>query len=212
MGTEQSVFQEIGVVEGFYGRVWQPAERRAFIASLLPFGLNTYLYCPKHEPALAAEVLRPLNGEEAGHLGELATFCAGRGVALWVGLHLEPPLNVNNAAHLEAVAAKCHGLWKLGVKGFCIQFDDLSGAFDPADSFAGSLAALQAHAVEGIYRQAAALVVQAPGLWFRPSTPPIHCWRKPTGLLRLTTWRGWTSPCPRKWRGCTPGPASVHPR
>ncbi|MCZ6627840.1 MAG: beta-N-acetylglucosaminidase domain-containing protein [SAR324 cluster bacterium] len=161
MGTEQSVFQEIGVVEGFYGRVWQPAERQAFIASLLPFGLNTYLYCPKHEPALAAEVLRPLNGEEAGHLGELATFCAGRGVALWVGLHLEPPLNVNNAAHLEAVAAKCHGLWKLGVKGFCIQFDDLSGAFDPAASFAGSLAALQAHAVVGIYRQAAALGVLA---------------------------------------------------
>ena len=60
-------FRQIGVVEGFYGRVWSGAERRRFIEVLAPFGLNTYLYCPKHEPALAAEVMRPPLGAHHHH-------------------------------------------------------------------------------------------------------------------------------------------------
>ncbi len=161
MAAEAGAFREVGVVEGFYGRVWEPRERFAFIESLAPFGLNTYLLCPKHEPALAAEVLRPLGEGEARSLGELAAFCKQRGIALWAGLHLEPPLNVNSAEHLEAVAEKCQALAGIGVTGFSVQFDDLSGAFDPAAPFGGSLAAMQAHAVTEIHRRAREKGVEA---------------------------------------------------
>ena len=113
-------FRQIGVVEGFYGRVWSGAERRRFIEVLAPFGLNTYLYCPKHEPALAAEVMRPLSEDETAGLSALVAFCAGRGIALWAGLHLEPPLNIADEGHITAVARKCLALWQLGVTGFSI--------------------------------------------------------------------------------------------
>ena len=105
-------FRHVGVVEGFYGRVWRGEERRRFIEFLAPFGLNTYLYCPKQEAALAAEVMRPLSGDETAGMSALADFCAGRGIALWAGLHLEPPLNIADEGHMDAVARKCLALWK----------------------------------------------------------------------------------------------------
>ena len=156
-------FKQIGVVEGFYGRVWTEEERWRFIETLSPFGLNTYLYCPKHEPALAAEVMRPLSGEEIGRVGALAAFCGERGIALWAGLHLEPPLNISDEAHIKAVARKCLALWKLGVSGFCVQFDDLSCAFDPASAYGNSLAALQGHGVSALFEWARGLGVE--GEW-----------------------------------------------
>lgn len=152
-------FKEIGVVEGFYGRVWSAGERQRFIETLAPFGLNTYLFCPKHEPALAAEVMRPLSGGEAAAMGTLAAFCGARGVALWAGLHLEPPLNISDEAHIDAVARKCLALWELGLTGFSVQFDDLSCAFDPASAYGDSLAALQGHGVSALYERARQLGV-----------------------------------------------------
>ena len=152
-------FRQIGVVEGFYGRVWTEQERRRFIEFLVPFGLNTYLYCPKHEPALAAEVMRPLSAEETAAISALASFCAGHGIALWAGLHLEPPLNIADAGHIDAVARKCLALWEIGVGGFSIQFDDLSCAYDSAAAEGISAAALQGRGVSALFEQATGLGV-----------------------------------------------------
>ncbi|MFM9030022.1 MAG: beta-N-acetylglucosaminidase domain-containing protein, partial [Opitutaceae bacterium] len=38
-----------GIVEGFSGRPWTPAPRRALISRLRDLGLNTYLYAPKDD-------------------------------------------------------------------------------------------------------------------------------------------------------------------
>jgi hypothetical protein len=156
-------FREIGVVEGFYGRVWTPAERGAFIEALLPFGLNTYLYCPKHEAALAAEAMGELNGEAALRLRELATLCRARGVSLWAGLHLEPPLTPGDPEHLRAIARKCLALAQLGCSGFAVLFDDVPAIACPPVPGGDSVAATHAHAVSEIRREAAALGVE--GSW-----------------------------------------------
>ena len=154
-------FREIGVVEGFYGRVWDAGERFRFIEALLPFGLNTYLLCPKHEPPLAHDVMGPLSCEERARLGDFAGFCVGKRVKPWAGLHLEPPLDVTNQAHLAAAAEKCRALADLGFSGFVLQFDDISADSEAARAFGGSLAALQAHASGKILQEARALGVAA---------------------------------------------------
>lgn len=147
----RDAFQEIGVVEGFYGRVWTPLERETFIDTLLPFGLNIYLYAPKHETALGGGLMEPLQAEAAQRLKKLAGFCAKRKIALWMGLHLEAPLKLSDAAHLQRVAEKVAQLTDLGVRGFAVLFDDVpagegSGHPGGEDPFGGSTAAAHAHA------------------------------------------------------------------
>ncbi|MEE8433275.1 MAG: beta-N-acetylglucosaminidase domain-containing protein [bacterium] len=151
-------FKEIGVVEGFYGRVWTRSERETFIESMTRFGLNTYLYAPKHETALGSRLLEPLEDEEKKRLKALTVFCAKRKIACWVGLHMEAPFDPAQPPHLEQAAGKVAQLAQLGVRGFAVLFDDVPSARSVfvkdgkgggdgknIDPFGGSLAAAQAH-------------------------------------------------------------------
>ncbi|MBI4081567.1 MAG: beta-N-acetylglucosaminidase domain-containing protein [Candidatus Lambdaproteobacteria bacterium] len=159
-------FQFTGVVEGFYGPLWAPAARLRFIDDLRRFGLDAYLYAPKHDPLLAKALLEPLLGADAERLRDLAHACAARGIRLLAGLHLEQPFDPTRDAHLEAVAGKCRALAGLGLGGCAILFDDVpTSAVAPGGTrFGGSLARAQAHAVTEIRRR----VEPAPGglLWW----------------------------------------------
>ncbi len=164
--AEPAAFRVIGVVEGFYGRVWSEAEREAFLAGLAPFGLNTYLYAPKHEPALGAALLEPLDKGASQRLHGLHHACEAQGIRLWAGLHLEPPFDPALAAHRAALARKALQLGRLGVTGFAVLFDDLPVAAAAAapgtgDPVRGSLAAAQAHAFRALQRSVGGRV---PGL------------------------------------------------
>jgi hypothetical protein len=143
-------FREIGVVEGFYGRVWSEEEREAFLAGIAPFGLNCYLYAPKHEAALGAALLEPLDRPTAQRLHRLQQRCEAAGIALWVGLHLEPPFDAGQSAHLAGLVRKALQLAQVGVRGLAVLLDDLptTRAPRPRDPFQGSLAGAQAHAVQ----------------------------------------------------------------
>lgn len=141
-------FKEVGVVEGFYGRVWGVDEREKFIDDLAPFGLNTYLYAPKHEATLGAKLMEPPGAEEQKRLTSLAGHCAGKSVRVYAGLHLEPPFNPENKAHLKALKEKMARLLEMGFSGFAFLFDDLSSApFEQGGPFGDSLAGAQGHAV-----------------------------------------------------------------
>ena len=155
MAKSAGGFQEIGVVEGFYGRVWEPAEREAFIESLLPFGLNTYLYAPKHETALGSALLEPLDEAGGERLGALRDYCVNRKIALWLGLHLEPPFDPAQAAHLERLVKKAEQLSAIGVAGIAVLFDDIPSGGGEGERvyFEGSLAAAQAHAFNTLHRE-----------------------------------------------------------
>ena len=149
-----TTFHEIGVVEGFYGRVWSEAEREAFIDGLLPFRLDTYLYAPKHDPTLGAQLLAPLDKPGAQRLHRLNQFCAERGIRLLAGLHLEPPFDPARSEHLEQLHRKTLQLCEQGLAGFAVLFDDVPsgrGEAGPDDPFAGSLAAAQAHAFNALH-------------------------------------------------------------
>jgi hypothetical protein len=150
--AEQAAFREIGVVEGFYGRVWSEAEREAFLAGVAPCGLNTYLYAPKAEPALGERLLEPLDKGSAQRLQRLHRACEGHGAALWAGLRLEPPFDAGQPAHLSGLLRKALQLAKVGVSGFAVLFDDLPSAREGRadDPFRGSQAAAQAHAVRAL--------------------------------------------------------------
>ena len=163
--AEPAAFGVIGVVEGFYGRVWSEAEREAFLAGIGGFGLNTYLYAPKHEAALGPALLEPLDKAASQRVHRLHHACEERGIRLWAGLHLEPPFDAALPAHRAALARKALQLSRIGVTGFAVLFDDLPSAGTAAagteDGGRGSLAAAQTHAFRALQRS---LGGRVPGL------------------------------------------------
>ena len=65
-----------GVIEGFYGPPWSPAERRALFQRLKEGGCNTYVYAPKDDLKHRARWREPYAPAEAETLRE--TFAAAR--------------------------------------------------------------------------------------------------------------------------------------
>jgi protein O-GlcNAcase/histone acetyltransferase len=69
-----------GVVEGFYGRPWTPAQRHALVRRLGALGLNTYLYAPKDDLRHRARWREAYPAGEAAALRDLIAACGAAGV------------------------------------------------------------------------------------------------------------------------------------
>ncbi len=207
--TGRSGFEFHGVVEGFYGAVWSEAQRFRFIDRLRPFGIDTYVYCPKHDPALGSEARLPLGDADGARLGALARFCGERGIAPWAGLHLEAPFDLGRPEDVEGAAQKLIALAGLGYTGFAILFDDLPPV--PQTPDAPSQADQQASAFRGIHARVSGAGVEAnwalcPSLytldpilaWHHGPFEPDYLKKLDAGLPDEVAWF-WTGP-----RVCSP--------
>ena len=114
-----------GVVEGFYGRPWTPAQRRRLVIRLRDLGLNTYLYAPKDDLRHRARWRDLYDETEAADLRAIISTCADAGVsfiyALAPGLDVAFPAADGHAA-LERKASQ---LMTLGARHFAVLFDDI---------------------------------------------------------------------------------------
>lgn len=138
-----------GIVEGFYGPVYTFEQRRTLFEFVARAGMNTWLYAPKTDPYHREHWREPYPAEQLAHFGDLATLGAEIGVrfvfAVSPGLTYDP-----TAGDLEHLQAKLDTLLDVGVRDFCILFDDVIGAthaLDPdvqVDAVVGVLAHLRA--------------------------------------------------------------------
>jgi len=114
-----------GVVEGFYGRPWTPAQRHALVRRLGALGLNTYLYAPKDDLRHRARWREPYPAGEATELRDLIAACSAAGVQFVYALApgLDPAFA--QPAGLAALDAKAGQLAALGARHFAVLFDDI---------------------------------------------------------------------------------------
>jgi protein O-GlcNAcase/histone acetyltransferase len=123
-----------GVVEGFYGRPWSPAQRRQLFAWMKAWGLNTYLYAPKDDlkHRLLWRELYPAN--EAHELKKLIADCRAKGLrfsyAIAPGLDLSYSSRRDNAR----LRRKADQLIDLGCRDFTLAFDDIQPGLSREDS------------------------------------------------------------------------------
>ena len=117
-----------GVVEGFYGRPWTPAQRHALVGRIGALGLNTYLYAPKDDLRHRARWRDRYPADEAAGLRELIAACGKAGVAFIPAL--APGLDAAFASPdgLAALDAKVDQLASLGARDFAVLFDDIVAA------------------------------------------------------------------------------------
>jgi len=121
-----------GVIEGFYGPPYTFDQRRDLFRFLADAGLNTYVYAPKLDPYHRDRWREPYPTELLEHFGELAQIGGAIGVrfvyALSPGQDFDPA-----AGDTARVERKLLSLFEVGVRDFCLLFDDIAANTASAD-------------------------------------------------------------------------------
>jgi hyaluronoglucosaminidase len=117
----------LGIIEGYYGKVWSYADREETIRFLAPHGYGFFIYAPKFDAFLRKRWREPYPEETAAALKQTARAAADAGVEFGVGLSpFELYLDFNADAK-AALADKLAQLSDLGVKSLAVLFDDMKG-------------------------------------------------------------------------------------
>ncbi|MSU57132.1 MAG: hypothetical protein EXS35_02945 [Pedosphaera sp.] len=152
MSTQPTDFLS-GVIEGFYGPPWSPAERLELFDWMAAWGLNTYLYAPKDDLKHRA-LWRELYSEgEAATLRELIR--AGKLRHLRFIYALSPGLDIRygSEVELELLRKRFAQMLALGCENFALLFDDIPDRMDVADAKRwDSFAAAQCHVTNEMFR------------------------------------------------------------
>jgi hyaluronoglucosaminidase len=127
-----NAFPTSGVVEGFFGPLYSFAQRRELFLFTARAGLNTYIYAPKGDDFHRARWREPYPADHLAHFQELAALGANAGVrfvyAIAPGLDFDP-----DAGDLAVLVQKLESIRAVGVRDFCVFFDDVFGADAGAD-------------------------------------------------------------------------------
>ncbi len=122
-----------GVVEGFYGRPWSPAQRRTLFGWLREGGLNAYMYAPKDDAKHRAVWRELYDDQELAALRDLVRDCRQEGLRFIYATAPGLDMGFSDAADLAALQAKLKQVHDLGVHHFAVLFDDISPELNPAD-------------------------------------------------------------------------------
>lgn len=142
-----------GVIEGFYGRPWDQAERHRLLGWLEAWGLNTYLYAPKDDLHHRAVWREPYDGSAEHSLRELIEACRARGVALVYGIAPGLDIRYDEPEEVDRMCGRFGQLMRAGCVEFALLFDDIPGSIDDrALARWGSLAGAQSHVANAVFR------------------------------------------------------------
>ncbi len=153
MGTRETAHFLAGVIEGFYGQPWSPAERSELFDWMSGWGLNTYLYAPKDDLKHRAIWRELYSAEEAATLGEVIRACQQRGLRFIYAL--SPGLNIRYSEDAELVRLKkrFEQMLGLGCQHFALLFDDIPDRMKAEDlKVFHSFASAQCHLANALFR------------------------------------------------------------
>ncbi len=141
-----------GVIEGFYGQPWAPAERRQLFEWMAAWGLNTYFYCLKDDWKNRAIWREDYSETELAALKELVRSSQAHGVHFLYGL--SPGLDIRYASDADAASLRRRFEQMLGIgcRHFALLFDDIPDRIEPSDLARwGSLASAQCGVTNALF-------------------------------------------------------------
>ena len=122
-----------GVVEGFYGKPWSHEARLSQLDFYGRNKMNVYIYGPKDDPYHSTPDWRkPYPEKEAAQLRELTERAAANGVMFYWAIHPGQDIKWNDEDR-SLLVRKFESMYGLGVRGFAVFFDDISGEGTRAD-------------------------------------------------------------------------------
>ena len=150
-GTHESDFLS-GVIEGFYGKPWTPAERTELFGWMARWGLNTYFYAPKDDLHHRALWREPYGAADAGELAHLVQACRQRNIRFVYALSPGLDIRYRDEAELDRLYARFEQMLAMGCEHFSLLFDDIPARLEPQDiARGGSLASAQCHVANAVF-------------------------------------------------------------
>lgn len=116
-----------GVVEGFYGTPWSFEDRMSQLDFYGRNKMNVYLYGPKDDPYHSTPRWRePYPEKEAENIKRLVAQANRNGVIFYWAIHPGGDIKWNDTDR-RLLLEKFESMYALGVRGFAVFFDDISG-------------------------------------------------------------------------------------
>ena len=168
-----------GVIEGFYGKPWSPAERFELFDWMAGWGLNTYLYAPKDDLKHRAIWRELYSTSEAAGLGEMIRACQQRVIRFFYALSPGLDIRYSSQAELLLLQKRFEQMLALGCHHFALLFDDIPDRMAPEDAQAlGSFASAQSHVANALFH------------WTRERSPDARFLFCPTAYCKRMAARG----------------------
>lgn len=115
-----------GTTEGFYGEPWTHAERLEQLDFMGRTKQNRYLYAPGDDPYRQARWRDPYPAGQRGEFRELADRARRNHVTLAWAVTPGQNFCFSSGDDVKALLRKIDAMWALGVRGFQLQFQDVS--------------------------------------------------------------------------------------
>ncbi|WNI24756.1 beta-N-acetylglucosaminidase domain-containing protein [Streptomyces sp. ITFR-16] len=115
-----------GMTEGFYGQPWTQEERLAQLGFLGRTKQNRYLYAAGDDPYRQARWRDPYPAERRADFRALAQRARAEHVTLGWAVAPGQSMCLSSDRDLKALTKKIDAMWALGVRGFQVQFQDVS--------------------------------------------------------------------------------------
>ena len=117
----------LGIIEGYFGRPWTWADRRAVMELLSSNGFGFFIYAPKMDRYLRQQWRDPFPDALASDLASFSSACRDSGVRFGVGISpFEAYLDFDGATRAK-LADKLAALNEVGLDDLAILFDDMRG-------------------------------------------------------------------------------------
>lgn len=117
----------LGIIEGYFGKPWSMADRKAAITALRAYGYSFFHYAPKADAFLRRRWREPYSDPEFAALADLAAHCREAGVRFGVGLSPYALFKDFSGPARGDFVAKVRALDALGLDDLAILFDDMRG-------------------------------------------------------------------------------------
>ncbi|POX38387.1 hyaluronidase [Streptomyces sp. Ru73] len=115
-----------GTTEGFFGRPWSQAERLAQLDFMGRTKQNRFLYAAGDDPYRQARWRDPYPAAQRADFRELAERARANHVTLGWAVSPGQSMCLSSAEDVRALQRKVDAMWALGVRGFQLQFQDVS--------------------------------------------------------------------------------------
>lgn len=137
-----------GVVEGFYGIPWSHEARMDQLDFYGRNKMNIYIYGPKDDPYHRTPHWRtPYPKQEGVRISQLVDRAKQNEVIFYWAIH--PGVDIRwNEEDRSLLLQKLESVYRLGVRGFAVFFDDISGEGTKADKQAELLNYIDEHFVQ----------------------------------------------------------------
>jgi hypothetical protein len=127
-----------GVMEGFFGRHWNQAERLEMMDWVQASGMNLFVYAPKDDIKLRAKWRELNNSDELAALADLTSQANTRGITMMISISPCVDITHSDPAELTCLYAKLDQFVSLGIHHILLLFDDIPSKLNEIDSNAFS--------------------------------------------------------------------------